>query len=97
MAYNTTKKYRLRVRKTTHHMYVELLENINESIIATSSTLSLNLKQLNIDSCKLVGKDIAKKAKKLKVDSIMFDRNGIKYHGKVKALADAAREEGLEI
>ena len=97
MAYNTSKEYRLVVRKTLHHVYVDVVKNDDQSIVATSSTLSLKLKSLNVNTCKDVGIDIAKKVKKLKINSIMFDRNGIKYHGKIKAIADAAREEGLEI
>lgn len=97
MGINTQKLYRLRVRKTLSHIYVDVVNNQNEDVVATSSSLSLKLNSINIESCKSVGKDIAKKVKKLKIDSIMFDRNGNKYHGKIKALADAAREEGLEI
>ena len=97
MALNTSKEYRIRVRKTLHHVYVDVLSNIDKTVVASSSTLSLNLEKLNIDSCKQVGKDIAQKINKLKIKSIMFDRNGSKYHGKIKAIADAAREEGVEI
>ena len=93
---NTTKEYSIRVRKTLNHVYVDIVKNDDQSIVASSSTLNLKLKVLNIESCKTVGKDIAKKFKKLKINSLMFDRNGNKYHGKIKAIADAAREEGLE-
>jgi len=54
-----------------------------------------NAKGKNIEVAKQVGADIAKKAKELKIDTIVFDRNGRKYHGRIKALADAAREAGL--
>tara|TARA_A100000164_G_scaffold333199_1_gene323596 strand:- start:89 stop:385 length:297 start_codon:yes stop_codon:yes gene_type:complete len=92
----TTKEYSIKVRKTLHHVYVDVVNNKDQSIVATSSTLILKSKALNVESCKTVGKDIASKIKKLKISSLMFDRNGNKYHGKVKAIAEAAREEGLE-
>ena len=89
------KKYVLKVNKSLHHVYATLLDD-NHNVLAESSTLSLKLKQSNVKSCFEVGKDIGSKIKKLKIDSIRFDRNGNIYHGKIKSLADGAREAGLE-
>ena len=66
------------------------------SFLASSSSLELKAKNNNVEAAALVGKDIAEKAKKAKIKSVVFDRGGYLYHGRVKALADAARENGLE-
>ena len=91
----STKKYRLLVKKSVHHVYASIIDD-NQNILASSSTLSLKFKQANVENCFKVGKDIGEKGKKLNIDSISFDRNGILYHGRIKSLADGAREAGLE-
>ena len=87
---------RLVVTKTDHHIYAQLIDDATSKVLAASSTLMLDLKGNNIENAKKVGADIAKKAKDMKVTAIAFDRGGNKYHGRVKALADAARENGLK-
>ncbi len=91
----STKKYRLQVSKSLHHVYATIIDE-NQNILASSSTLALNFKQANVENCFKVGQDIGEKGKKLKMDSISFDRNGILYHGRIKSLADGARKAGLE-
>ena len=78
------KKFVLKVKKTIHHVYASLLDQNNK------------FKQANVENCFKVGKDIGDKIKKLKVTSIRFDRNGHLYHGRIKSLADGARDAGLE-
>ncbi|MGA0241463.1 MAG: 50S ribosomal protein L18 [Candidatus Marinamargulisbacteria bacterium] len=91
----TNKRYILKVKKSSHHVYALLLDDIN-NILASSSTLSLKFKQANVENCFKVGQDIGKKVKDMKISSVRFDRNGIVYHGKIKSLADGARDAGLE-
>ena len=91
----SNKRYRLKVNKSLHHVYASLIDAEN-NILASSSTLALDYKQANVKNCFELGKDIAGKIKKLKINSIRFDRNGILYHGKIKSLADGARDAGLE-
>ncbi len=88
-------KPRLLVTKTNAHIFVQLIDLNQHKTIASSSSVSLNLKNGNKDNAKKVGKDIGQKIKKLKIESISFDRGGSKYHGRIKALADAVREEGI--
>jgi large subunit ribosomal protein L18 len=91
----STKKYRLSVKKSLHHVYASILDE-NKNILATSSTLSLKFKQANVENCFKLGQDIGSKGKKLNINSIYFDRNGVVYHGRIKSLADGARDAGLE-
>ena len=70
----------------------QLIDDVEGKTIASARSS----KGKNIEAAKKVGAEIAKKAKDLKIDSIVFDRNGRKYHGRIKALADAAREAGLK-
>ena len=86
---------RLVVTKTDHHIYAQLIDDATSKVLTASSTLMLKLKGNNIENAKKVGADIAKKANGMKITKIAFDRGGNKYHGRVKALADAAREAGL--
>jgi len=88
-------KYVLKVNKTLHHVYALLVDQ-NNNVLVSSSTLALKFKQANVENCFKVGKDIGEKIKKLKIDSIRFDRNGNIYHGRIKSLADGARDAGLE-
>ena len=87
---------KLVVTKTDHHIYAQIIDDATSKVLTSSSTLTLKLKGNNVQNAKKVGTDIAKKAKDLKITAIAFDRGGNKYHGRVKALADAAREAGLK-
>lgn len=87
---------RLSVFRSNTAIYAQLIDDVKGVTLASSSSLELKLKNNNLETAKAVGKDIAKKAKEAKIKTVVFDRSGYLYHGKIKALADAARENGLE-
>ena len=93
---------RLSIHRTPRHIYAQVIAASGSEVIASVSTVQSDMKgQLkysgNIDAATAVGKAIAEKALAAGVSSVAFDRSGFKYHGRVKALADAAREAGLKI
>ena len=88
---------RLNVFRSNNGIYVQVIDDENGKTLASSSSLELKIKNGgNIEAAKLVGKDIAEKCLKLKIKKVVYDRGGFNYHGRVAALADAAREAGLE-
>lgn len=90
---------RLSVHRTPQHIYAQVLAPAGDSVLASASTLDDSLrsgKTGNIDAATAVGKLVAERAIAAGVSQVAFDRGGFKYHGRVKALADAAREGGLE-
>ena len=87
---------RLNVFRSNKEIYVQLIDDTNGVTLASSSSKVLKVNGGNIEGAKLVGKDIAEKCKKAKIERVVFDRGGYLYHGRVAALADAARENGLE-
>ena len=87
---------RLCVFRSNTAIYAQLIDDVKGVTLASSSSLELKLKNNNLEAAAAVGKDIAKKAKKAKITAVVFDRNGRKYAGRLAALADAARKEGLE-
>jgi len=92
---------RLCVHRTPRHIYAQVISGDGSSVIAAASTLDSELrKQLestgNVEAAKRVGGLIAKRAIEAGVTQVAFDRSGFVYHGRVKALADAARENGLQ-
>lgn len=92
---------RLTVHKTPMHMYAQVTTPDGAKTIISASTLDKELKKSlkvtgNVDAAKEVGKLIAKKALKAGITEVAFDRSGYAYHGRIKALADAARETGLQ-
>ncbi len=87
---------RLCVFRSNTNIYAQLVDDEKGVTLASSSSLELKLKKSNIEAASAVGKDIAEKAKKAKIKTVVFDRGGYLYHGRVKALAEAARENGLE-
>lgn len=91
---------RLSVHKSNSHIYAQLIDDKDNKVISSASTLEPEIRNEinsggNTKAAALVGKRIADKGIKLGVTSIAFDRSGYKYHGRIKALADAARENGL--
>ncbi len=91
---------RLTIHRTPRHIYAQIFTSDGSKVLASASTLQANVKgELastgNIEAAKAVGKLIAEKAKAAGIEKVAFDRSGFKYHGRVKALADAAREAGL--
>lgn len=89
---------RLNVFRSNNGIYAQVIDDVTGTTLASSSSRSLKLSNGgNIEAAKLVGKDIAEQCKKAKINKVVFDRGGYLYHGRVSALADAAREAGLEI
>jgi large subunit ribosomal protein L18 len=92
---------RLSVHRTPRHTYAQVFSGETGKVVATASTLSADVKKTlkytgNVEAAAAVGKAIAEKAKAAGIESVAFDRSGFKYHGRVKALADSAREHGLK-
>ncbi len=90
---------RLNVNRTPRHIYAQVLSASGDKVIAMASTLDKGLRggsTGNVEAAKAVGALIAERAKAAGITEVAFDRAGYKYHGRVKALADAAREGGLE-
>jgi large subunit ribosomal protein L18 len=93
---------RLTVHRTPRHIYAQVIDGTGAKVIAAASTVQEGLKKDlkgtgNVDAAKAVGRTIAERAKAAGVSKVAFDRSGFQYHGRVKALADAAREAGLEL
>lgn len=91
---------RLSVFRTNNHIYAQLISPSGDMILAAASTLQKNFQDTqkstsNIQAATFVGQQIAEKAKLLGIEKVAFDRSGFQYHGRIKALADAARENGL--
>ena len=93
--------YRLSVHRTPRHIYAQVVDDVSGKTLAFASTLSKDLRGMlesdnKVEAAKKVGALIAKICKSKKIDRVVFDRNGYLYHGRVSALAQAAREAGLE-
>ncbi len=87
---------RLSVHRTGQHIYAQLIDDEAGRTLAAASTLGAEGSGANVQAATKVGKDIAEAARKAGVSRVVFDRGGFLFHGRVKALADAAREGGLE-
>jgi len=88
---------RLCVYKSSQHIYAQIISSCGTKTLASASSVSAKINDGgHVDAAKKVGDLIAKAAKKAKVSKVAFDRSGFKYHGRVKALAEAAREGGLD-
>ena len=88
---------RLNVFRSNKGIYVQVIDDTAKKTLVSSSTVELKIKNgSNMEAAKLVGADIAKKCKEAKIKTVVFDRGGYLYHGRVAALAEAARENGLE-
>lgn len=92
----TPERPRLSVYVSNVHVHAQIINDESGKTLASSTSTVANTKGSLSEKAAWVGADIAKKAKKAKVSKVVFDRNGRKYHGRLKALADAAREGGLE-
>ena len=91
---------RLCVFRTSRHIYAQIIEDVTGNTLVTASTVSKESSDSvkysgNVEAAKEIGKKIAEKALAKDIKQVVFDRNGFLYHGRVKALADAAREAGL--
>lgn len=92
---------RLAVHRSNSHIYAQVIDATGSKVIASASSLDKELRDGltnggNIQAASVVGKRIAEKAREQGIETVAFDRAGYKYHGRVKALADAAREAGLK-
>lgn len=92
---------RLSVHRSNSHIYAQIIDASGGNVVATASTLEKDLRAqikngASVEAAKLVGQRIAEKAKQAGVAQVAFDRSGFAFHGRVKALAEAAREAGLQ-
>ena len=93
----TEARPRLSVYVSNQHIHAQIINDENGKTLASSTTATAkDVKGSLSEKAAWIGADIAKKAKKAKITAVVFDRNGRKYHGRLKALADAARQGGLE-
>ncbi len=96
----TTERPRLNVFRSLNHIYAQLIDDSTSATLAFASTVTKKgadkLIGGNVEAAKTVGKMIAERAQEKGIKKVVFDRGGYLYHGRVKALADAAREAGLE-
>ena len=89
---------RLSIHRSGRHIYAQIIDDASGNTVASASSLKAGSKAIgaNVDAAATVGKEIAEAAQKAGVTTVVFDRGGFLFHGRVKALADAAREGGLE-
>jgi large subunit ribosomal protein L18 len=92
----TSERPRLSVYRSTNHIYAQVIDDVAQKTIASASSLKVSEKLSGVEMAKKVGEMIAASAKEKNVESVVFDRNGFIFHGKIKAVADAAREAGLK-
>ena len=91
---------RLSVHRTNTHIYAQIIAETGDKVLASASTVETDVRKKvknggNVEAAAAIGKLIAEKARKAGITTVAFDRSGYKYHGRIKALADAARENGL--
>jgi large subunit ribosomal protein L18 len=91
---------RLSIYKSLNHMYAQVINDLTQTTLASAATTEKELKAAgktgNVAAAKALGKLLAERAKKAGVSEVVFDRGGFRFHGRVKALADACREGGLK-
>lgn len=95
----TAERPRLVVSRSSRHLFVQVIDDSIGQTLASASTMEETLRKENADKsakARTVGKNIAERAKAKGISSVVFDRGGNKYHGRIAALADAARESGLD-
>lgn len=92
----TAERPRLTVTISNLHVSAQLIDDVAGKTLATATTVSTKATGAMTEKSAAIGTEIAKKAKKIKISAVVFDRNGRQYAGRLKALADAARQEGLE-
>ncbi len=93
--------HRLTVHRTPRHIYAQIMTHDSSKVLASASTVDPEVRKSvestgNVSAAEAVGKAVAERAKKAGITDVAFDRSGFRYHGRVKALADAARENGLQ-
>lgn len=96
--FGTTETPRLAVYKSNKHIYAQIIDDVKGVTLVSSGTVEGEVKSANggnVEAAKLVGKTLGEKAVKAGITNVVFDRGGFLYHGRISALADAAREAGL--
>ena len=92
----TAERPRLAVFRSTQHIYAQIIDDTVGNTLVSASTLDVKVDGTKTDAAKAVGEAVAKKALEKGIDKVVFDRGGNLYHGRIKALADGAREAGLD-
>lgn len=98
---SNSSRYRLLVHRSNKHIYAQVLDPSSKTVVVSASTAEAEIKKQypnggSIEAAKYIGKLIAEKSLKSKIDEVAFDRSGFKYHGRIKALAEAARSQGIK-
>jgi len=100
--HGTPERLRLTIYRSLNHIYAQIIDDVAATTVVAASTLDKDIRakisdgMSKVEESKLVGSMLADRAKAAKVTKVAFDRNGFLYHGRVKALAEAARESGLD-
>jgi large subunit ribosomal protein L18 len=98
--FGTTERPRFNVFRSAKHIYAQIIDDVKGVTIASASTVSKDVRGTltgkKVERAKVVGKAIAEACKSKKIEAVVFDRGGYRYHGRVKAVAEAAREGGLK-
>lgn len=100
--FGTPERPRLTIYRSAKHVYAQIIDDTTGKTLVSASTISKELREelksvkSSTEVCKLVGKQAAKQALEKKIQKVVYDRNGYLYHGRVKAVADGAREGGLK-
>lgn len=99
--FGTNDRPRLTVSRSAKHISAQIINDFDGRTVAASSTMAKDMRDKvkfggNADAAKAIGEDLAEKAKSAGIEAVVFDRNGYRYHGRIAALADAAREKGLK-
>jgi len=99
--HGTSERPRLNVFRSNKHIYAQVIDDVRHHTLVAASTMDAGLRpqldeNVKLDEAKLVGRLVAERARAAGVTKVVFDRGGYKYHGRIQALADAAREGGLD-
>jgi len=92
----TAKRPRICIFRSNRAIYVQLIDDEQDKVLTQADSRKVSKNPATMEAAEKTGKEIAKKLKELKITQAVFDRGGYKYHGKVKALAEAIRKEGIE-
>ncbi|MXS84995.1 50S ribosomal protein L18 [Nitrosomonas sp. HPC101] len=98
---SNSRRFRLLVHKSNNHIYAQIIDPTSNYVIVSASTVEAEVKKQysnggTIEAAKYIGQLVAKKSLESQISEVAFDRSGFKYHGRVKALADAARSAGMK-
>jgi len=99
--HGTAERPRLSIFRSTRHIYAQIIDDDMGTVLTSASTMEAQLRASNknggnVDAAREVGKLLAQRANKIEIQTVSFDRGGFKYHGRVKALAEAVRDGGLK-